>query len=199
MGKKKQFDENEVLAVIAEYFWLHGYNATKVDQLSAITNLTKTSLYNAFGNKAELFKKSIDYFVSQQLKAQFQLIDMKKSLSENIEVLLNERFSRDKNNKISHGCMLINSLLELAGNEPVLLEVVNKHLSHARSIMLKFFTAYKKDQRLNQSVDVEKLTDFFMTNLQGLRVQSRMHESTLVLCNSIEVFITYIKALENNN
>ena len=50
MGKQRQFDENKVLSLIAEHFWEHGYAATKVDQLAALTGVTKSSLYNAFGN-----------------------------------------------------------------------------------------------------------------------------------------------------
>ena len=32
MAKQRQFDDEEVLGRISNYFWKHGYSATKVDQ-----------------------------------------------------------------------------------------------------------------------------------------------------------------------
>jgi TetR/AcrR family transcriptional repressor of nem operon len=63
MAKKRQFDENQVMNQISQYFWDHGYSATKMDELSALTGLTKTSLYNAFGNKEALFSKYVDFYI----------------------------------------------------------------------------------------------------------------------------------------
>jgi TetR/AcrR family transcriptional repressor of nem operon len=47
------------------FFWDHGYFATKMDELSALTGLTKSSLYNAYGNKEALFTQAVDFYIEQ--------------------------------------------------------------------------------------------------------------------------------------
>lgn len=62
MGRSRGFDEEEALAAIMEVFWEHGYEATSLGQLEAATSLVRTSLYNAFGNKAEMFGRALEAY-----------------------------------------------------------------------------------------------------------------------------------------
>lgn len=198
MGKRKQFDEEQVLSNIADYFWEHGYAATKVDKLSVLTGLTKTSLYNAYGNKETLFNKAIDYYVEQQLTTLFTLLDMNKTMSENIQIILNQLFLANNNDKLTCGCLLTNSIVELAGDEPALHEIANKHLDNVRAGMYYFFSDYLSNNKLANNTDINKLTDFFMTNMQGLRVQSRIRGADTTLANSIDLLLNYFRSLELN-
>ncbi|KPZ60012.1 TetR/AcrR family transcriptional regulator [Pseudoalteromonas sp. P1-7a] len=198
MGKRKQFDEEQVLSNIADYFWKHGYAATKVDKLSVLTGLTKTSIYNAYGNKEALFNKAIDYYVERELTKRFAFLDMKKAMSDNIEILLNQLFLANNNDKLTYGCLLTNSIVELAGDEPTLHEIANKHLDNVRANMYYFFSDYLSNNKLANNTDINKLTDFFMTNMQGLRVQSRIRGADTTLANSIDLLLNYFRSLELN-
>ncbi|EXT65638.1 bacterial regulatory s, tetR family protein, partial [Acinetobacter baumannii 25307_8] len=44
-------------------FWEHGYEATSISDLTHALEITAPSLYSAFGDKAGLFYKSIDYYL----------------------------------------------------------------------------------------------------------------------------------------
>ena len=197
MGKKKQFDETQVLSTIADYFWQHGYTETKVDQLAQVTGLTKTSLYNAFGNKEALFAQSLTFYVEQQLAMQLGLLDMTKPMSHNVALLLHKFQQTQDNKHLSNGCLLTNSVLELAGsNNQTLYVLVNQLIAQIRQSMLLFFTFYQQGGRLTPTSDLNKLTDYFMTTLQGLQVQSRMADSQTAIANSIELLLTYLRELD---
>ena len=45
-----------------ETFWAHGYDATSVSLLESKTGLAAPSLYAAFGNKQQLFQKSVERY-----------------------------------------------------------------------------------------------------------------------------------------
>lgn len=53
-GRPRTFDEDEVLDAALELFWTHGYRGTTTRDLEASLGLSQSSLYNAFGSKAEL-------------------------------------------------------------------------------------------------------------------------------------------------
>ena len=55
MGRKRSFDDDEVLARASEVFLEHGYEGTSIDALVKATGLLRGSLYGAFGSKRGMF------------------------------------------------------------------------------------------------------------------------------------------------
>ncbi|MDH3202026.1 MAG: TetR/AcrR family transcriptional regulator [Myxococcales bacterium] len=62
MARPREFDEGEVIAKAMEAFWSHGYAGASVDELAEATGLNRSSLYNAFGGKLELFCAALDRY-----------------------------------------------------------------------------------------------------------------------------------------
>ena len=64
MPRPRKFDESDVVAAARDEFWLRGYAATSVDDLTSVTGLGKGSLYGAFGDKHGLFLRALDDYIS---------------------------------------------------------------------------------------------------------------------------------------
>jgi TetR/AcrR family transcriptional regulator, copper-responsive repressor len=58
-GRPRQYDPDRALAKAAEAFWKHGYAATSLDDLAAATGMNRPSLYAAFGDKRDLYLKTL--------------------------------------------------------------------------------------------------------------------------------------------
>jgi TetR/AcrR family transcriptional regulator, copper-responsive repressor len=58
-GRPRQYDPELALAKAAEVFWKHGYAATSLDHLAAATGMNRPSLYAAFGDKRDLYLKTL--------------------------------------------------------------------------------------------------------------------------------------------
>ncbi len=187
MAKKRQFNEAVVLQQVSQYFWDHGYAATKVDELSVLTGLTKTSLYNAFGNKEALFIKSVDFYLEQQLAPFNQAMDDKVSLSDAISAALNLRFG-ESNPLMTQGCLLTNSILELKSNDLKLHTYVIERFETVRQAMKSFFAWFVDNKKVNEGIDAEHLTDLYITFLQGLNVHSRNPDAKATMARAISMF-----------
>lgn len=196
MGKKKQFNETVVLEQIANHFWKHGFNATKVDQLSETTGLTKTSLYNAFGNKEALFLSSINFYVENSITKMNSFFDTSNKLSSGLEKILYFSFLDLDQKNMDMGCFLTNSIVELNGNDDHLHNVAVKLLDRVWKIKLQFISHYVDNNKLKTDYDAVELTNYYMTVWQGLRVQSRSDKARPKLKNSIDIFLGFIKSLE---
>src|SRR3954447_8825929 len=59
---KRQFDEDAVLLRVRELFRHRGYGATSIDDLVRETGLSRSSLYGAYGGKAELFELVLERY-----------------------------------------------------------------------------------------------------------------------------------------
>ena len=63
-GRPRGFDEDAALDAAMRLFWQQGYEATGVADLTKAMGITTPSLYTAFGNKDELFRRAVDRYVS---------------------------------------------------------------------------------------------------------------------------------------
>ena len=64
-GRPRSFDKDEVLQIILEQFWIKGFTATSLDDLSNATGLSRPSLYAAFGDKNAIYKAALEVFVAE--------------------------------------------------------------------------------------------------------------------------------------
>lgn len=63
MARPRTFDESMVLTAAVEAFWTHGYEGTSTRDLVKATGLNQPSLYNAFGDKRSLYRRSLDHYL----------------------------------------------------------------------------------------------------------------------------------------
>jgi len=61
-GRPRQYDPERALADAAQVFWKHGYAATSLDDLVAATGMNRPSLYAAFGDKRDLYLKTLERY-----------------------------------------------------------------------------------------------------------------------------------------
>jgi AcrR family transcriptional regulator len=61
-GRPRAYDPQVAIARAAEVFWKAGYAGTSLDDLVAATGMNRPSLYAAFGDKRDLYLKTLDYY-----------------------------------------------------------------------------------------------------------------------------------------
>ena len=65
-GRPRTFDEEKTLDRVMNSFWRHGFEEATFEQLVADSGLSRSSLYNSFGGKDELFEKAIELYIEKQ-------------------------------------------------------------------------------------------------------------------------------------
>ena len=61
-GRPRAYDPATAVARAADTFWKAGYAGTSLDDLSQATGMNRPSLYAAFGDKRDLYLKTLDYY-----------------------------------------------------------------------------------------------------------------------------------------
>lgn len=62
MSGAKQFDPDQALDKAMRVFWSQGFEGTSYAALTQATCLNKSSLYNAFGDKRQLYQRCLARF-----------------------------------------------------------------------------------------------------------------------------------------
>ncbi len=62
-GRPRSFDTDEALDVAMRLFWAEGYEGASLAALTEAMGINRRSIYAAYGNKEELFRKAVDRYV----------------------------------------------------------------------------------------------------------------------------------------
>ena len=64
-GRPRRFDRDAALATATRLFWLKGYAATSVSDLTEAMGIGSPSLYAAFGSKEELYAQALRFYAER--------------------------------------------------------------------------------------------------------------------------------------
>src|SRR5258707_3313737 len=67
LGRPRAFDPDAALERAMHVFWAKGYEGASLSDLTRAMRINRPSLYAAFGNKEELFRKVLDRYVDGPL------------------------------------------------------------------------------------------------------------------------------------
>src|ERR1043165_4153218 len=64
MGRPRAFDADKALEKAMDVFWRKGFEGASLADLTKAMGINPPSLYAAFGNKEELFRKAVDRYAA---------------------------------------------------------------------------------------------------------------------------------------
>ena len=111
MSGKPQFDEAAVIEAAVRVFWRHGYAAASISDLTEATGLSRSSLYQRFGDKDGLFQAALATYVERVL-ARMRTAPG-DSARARLEALLRGFLPRAETAGRPAGCLIARSCAEL--------------------------------------------------------------------------------------
>lgn len=192
MARTKDFDENEVLQKAMHLFWLKGYNATSMQDLVDELGISRSSLYDTFGDKHSLFMRALENYQAantEQMKALTQnAATTKQAISTILTNIVNE-LTADKEHK---GCFLVNASIEMAPGD----EEVGKMLcNNDRQMEDLFYDTLKNGQQkgeITRAQDARLLAKFIINNIKGLRVAAKSTPDNRVFNDIISLTLSVL-------
>jgi TetR/AcrR family transcriptional repressor of nem operon len=112
-GRPRQFDTDAVLDQLVELFWTRGYEATSISDIVAATGLNKSSLYNSFGSKDELFEAAVERYLAMRTGVMRELVrDGTDGLGDVLRLLdFQQEAMAEEHGRL--GCLAVNTSTEL--------------------------------------------------------------------------------------
>ncbi|MBS7233101.1 TetR/AcrR family transcriptional regulator [Flavobacterium psychroterrae] len=176
MARTKEFNEDQALDKAIEIFWHKGYNGTSAQDLVTHLGLSRSSLYDTFGDKQKLFTQSLQRYQKNTQDQIVELFDKSDNIKETLQDVFKQAVLESLEDRITKGCFMVNSSVELAMHD----EEIAKIVKNNSRIMEEVFTkAMKKGQDLGQisnNLDARTLARFIFNNYSGIRVLARAGE-----------------------
>ncbi len=177
MGRPAQFDRAKAVETAMNEIWKNGMEASSTKALSERLGITRSSFYNAFGSREELFKEALSLYASRSPDADLEDISSDADIPKIITDLFREVCRIRAADRQAKGCMVINSVAELVGFDdklgPMLEEAVLKSLNRFEKLLQM---AAKKGQIQTRDETREKALAL-QNLLIGLNLMSKVVRS----------------------
>ena len=177
MSRPRKFDENDVVERAMEEFWTNGYAATSPARLAEATGVAKGSLYNAFSSKRALFERCLDKYQQQIAKLAEGLMDHPGSTRECLRDALRAVVDSDLAQSRRRGCLIGNTAVELAGDDPDLARKIRKMQDESTSWFARRVERGQREGDVRPDLDAAAFAEHLATTLAGLRVMAVTHEA----------------------
>lgn len=185
MARPPEFDRTRALEDAMKLFWSRGYTATSLCDLLEVMNIARSSFYASFGTKRKLFIECLALFGDRTLAIvdkhaeQLPSTDLPRAFFNTTLLGVSQR-------RAKHGCMMVNTILELADVDPQLNRLAAAKLSAIENAFALAFEQGHRIGELDTARSPQELASLVMTINLGLRVQSRLNASHKVLKPLIE-------------
>lgn len=168
-GRPLEYDPEKALDAAMHVFWVQGYEATSLQDLLKAMGLSKSSLYQGFGGKKELFLRCVDRYYERMSASLQPLLDRAGSGLGFIEELLLRTASEAGQNDLRRGCMLMNTAAEFAQKDPEIAARVTTGFGRLRGLLKAAVLRGQREGDIS-SLDAEVLASYLMSSLGGLKI-----------------------------
>lgn len=170
-GRPREFDMDAALAAALRVFWQRGYEGASMAELTAEMGIAKPSLYAAFGNKEELFRKALDLYEREKMAY------MAEALTEPTSRRLAERLlygalEMQTSSCDPKGCMGVINSVACGPEASGIRECVIERQKAVRQSLIARLEEFKTEGDLPADIDCEALARYMTAVLQGLSVQA---------------------------
>jgi TetR/AcrR family transcriptional regulator, transcriptional repressor for nem operon len=173
MARAKAFDEDRALDSAVDCFWLRGYGATSVRNLAEAMGIGGPSLYNAYGDKRALFRRSLERYAERSMRERIARLEAAHRPKDAISAFVNEIIDRSLRDPDRKGCLLVNSALDVAPHDAETGKVVGGYLDEIRDFFRRNILAARQAGQLSRRIDAEEMANHFLGVIAGIRVLAR--------------------------
>ena len=171
IGRPREFDVDKALDLALQVFWRKGYEGASMADLTETMGITKPSLYSAFGNKEELFRKALDRYVDGP-GGYFQVALAKPNARAVVEHLLYASADAVTDPNHPPGCLAVQGALSCGdAAESIKQELMSRRAKGEQDLRQRFERAIAEGD-LPEGSDAADLAAYLSAILQGMAVQA---------------------------
>lgn len=176
MARNKEFNEDVVLAKAMELFWNKGYNATSAQDIVETLGINRSSLYNTYGDKYQLFIRSLRLYQSINTDIMENLVAQTTNPLQTLEDIFRALISNSKDpaDPLSKGCFMVNTAIELAPHDAHIEEIVKENMAIAANTFLSLLKKAQSEGQISNALDALPFSRFLANSVNGIRVAARV-------------------------
>lgn len=173
MARNREFNTEEALDKVMILFWDKGFNGVSTQEIIDELNISKSSMYGAFGDKMELFVMSLKRYQNKILNHLVKQLTQTNSVKSQIKKVLTGVYTEALADKSQKGCFIVNSSIELAPHNEKIARIVSEHREQVESIFEQAIIAGINSGEIPNNKNAKQISCLLCNTLNGIYVDSK--------------------------
>ena len=169
LGRPLEFNPDKVIDSAMEVFWCKGYEATSITDLLEAMNLSKSSLYQTFGSKKQLFECCLNRYAGWLYNNMEKQLDESTSGYDFIENFLDSIANTALTAEGAKGCLMVNSAIEFGQKDPLIAAAIADNLQLFSKLYIEAVKRAQKEGDISLDADSQIITNYLHVSISGLR------------------------------
>jgi len=186
-GRPRSFDRDAALKAAVQVFWLRGYEATSMTDLTKAMGINAPSLYAAFSCKEALFEEALALYETVEGALPKRLLAESRTAKEGFAAMLRFYAGYYVNTDHPPGCMAVLSAIVGAPENKSVRALMTKSRRTAMTLLADRVRRGQAEGDVPATADAAAIAAFYTTLVQGMSIQARDGATKKQLQASVEM------------
>ncbi|HRX00530.1 MAG TPA: TetR/AcrR family transcriptional regulator [Cyclobacteriaceae bacterium] len=173
MSRPKEFVETDVLEKAVKLFSQKGYNGISMQDLVDGLKLNRSSIYDTFGDKEQLFVAALKHYRQAYTQKMLDIIKESEDIKTTIKELL-QYIQQDVAENKKTGCMMVNTAVEMTGMEPFISNIVQENMDVIEKALEEKIQSAQKNGIIAKKHSAKALSRQLTNTINGLRISEKL-------------------------
>lgn len=170
LGRPLQHHPETALEAAVNAFWRSGYHHTSMRDLLEAMQLSRSSFYQAYGNKEALFLRALARYREELLVSLNATLAQEASAWQFIERLLRHMAQQAESEQAALGCLIFNSATELGNSGSKVSDAAVQSVQAITQFFVKVIEQAQREGSISPERDVQSSAYFLTLSVSGLRM-----------------------------
>ena len=192
MARQKEFAKEEVLEKAMDTFWRFGFEGTSMQSLVKNMGISRSSLYETFGDKHSLFAAAITHYENTRMSSMLACLQKSGASKSAIVSLFESLIDESINDREFRGCFLTNTAIELCHHDPGTANTIASNLQTLEQAFYQVLLTAQEQAEIPQGKDLKAIAKYLTSSIQGLRVMAKLNQEPEALKNIVKVTLSVL-------
>ena len=186
MARPRSFSTETAVDAAIEQFRGGSFSATSTEELCDCTGLSRSSFYNAFGSKSELFRTALARYADTQTRQREQFADGDGTGRDQLEALLRETIRLQFETPDHRTCLVLSASVELGRSDDEIAELARDNLDAFAETLTELVERGQCDGSIGNRQPAADLAAMLHAIVNGLQIRGRVCDDDAAIQTTID-------------
>lgn len=172
-GRPRKYDPDTALDAATTVFHARGYSAASLDDLAATMEMTRPSLYNAFGDKASLYQHALNRFITQMRETAGVKLREHASLTDALRAFYMAALDVYLADDSRPGCFVFCTAPSEAASQPAIADTMTRTINDIDALLRERFEQARANGEISADADPLAAAQLAQAVLHSIALRAR--------------------------